>query len=114
IVRKSTFGDGDVWHRFGVEGVEESVAEKEKGWSRNPPAFSLALARSSFQLLLFSGSPSAITRTLIDVVTSRCSLMGITYSPSFLIGSGSCSLRRSTSKPLALSASAMSLVVTEP
>ena len=60
------------------------------------------------------GAPSATTFTLIVAVTSRCSLTGTSTSPIFLIGSASCSLRRSISKPLAASASAMSAVVTEP
>src|SRR5206468_2063595 len=62
----------------------------------------------------FWPEPSATTRTLRFVVTSRWSFTGTVYSPSFLIGSGSCSLRRSSSKPLVASASVMSPLVTEP
>src|SRR5262249_45571851 len=111
IVRKSTFSDGEVWHQCAMTGGTRSVQQKI-GARRS---FALRFfSRVEFYALVFSGSPSAITRTLIDVATSRCSLTGIVYSPSFLIGSCSCSLRRSTSKPFAASASAISLVVTDP
>src|SRR5262245_28230155 len=58
--------------------------------------------------------PSFETSSFMLAVTSGCSLILTSWSPSFLIGSSSSTRRLSTSMPLPFRNSAMSPDVTEP
>src|SRR5207249_11635812 len=90
VVRQRALGDSDVRHPAGA------------GWTNRECSSRTGVDRHA---LVFS-TASATTRTFTVAVTSRCSLIGTSYSPSFLIGSCSSILRPSWSNPQACSPSA--------